>query len=258
MNYYLPFIPERPSKPRSRGITMVMDKGLSLNEAENLIETGSQLIDFVKLGFGTSYITNKLDEKIRLYKSANISPYFGGTLFEAFIIRNMFKEYIEILQKFKIETVEVSDGSMCMEFDKKCEYINTLSKSFSVLSEVGSKDCEVVLSPDVWVKMLNAELNAGAFKVITEARESGNVGIYTSNGNADKDLIHEIISNVPVENIIWEAPNKPQQVWFLKLLGSNVNLGNIAPNEIIPLETLRLGLRGDTFLSFLPDNLIKH
>lgn len=256
MNFKLPHIPERPLKPRNAGITMVMDKGLSINEADNLIQSSNHLVDFVKLGFGTSYITNNLKEKISLYKSSNIIPYFGGTLFEAFVIRNMFEDYMKLLNQYKIETVEVSDGSMCIEFDKKCEYINILSKHFTVLSEVGSKDCEVVLSPDKWVSMLNAELEAGSYKVITEARESGNVGIYKSNGSADTSIINEIISNVPVENIIWEAPNKPQQVWFIKLIGSNVNLGNIAPNEVIALETLRLGLRGDTFMSFLPEELI--
>jgi len=256
MNYYLPYIPERPAKPRNSGITMVMDKGLSLNEAENLIESSGELVDFVKLGFGTSYLTNKLEEKISLYKAANIRPYFGGTLFEAFVIRDMFDDYMKLLDKYKLETCEVSDGSMCLDFEKKCNYINILSKSFTVLSEVGSKDCEVILSQDKWVSMLNAELSAGSFKVITEARESGNVGIYKSNGNADEMLIYEIISKVPVDDILWEAPNKPQQAWFIKLLGSNTNLGNIAPDDVIPLETLRLGLRGDTFLKFLPKNLI--
>jgi phosphosulfolactate synthase len=255
MNYSLPFIPERPVKPRNSGITMVMDKGLCINEAANLIDASGSLVDFVKLGFGTSYITNKLEEKINLYKAAGIRPYFGGTLFEAFIIRGMFDEFIHLLDKYKIETVEVSDGSICLDFEMKCKYINTLAKSFLVLSEVGSKDCNVVFTPEKWVLMLNSELQAGSYKVITEARESGNVGIYNSNGNADTVLINEIIAQVPVENIIWEAPNKSQQAWFVNLLGSNVNLGNIASDEVIALETLRLGLRSDTFLSFLPESL---
>jgi len=255
MNYNLPFIPERPKKPRNYGLTMVMDKGLSLSEAEAMVEAGADYIDFVKFGFGTSLITNKLEEKIKLYKQAGIRPYFGGTLFELFIIRGMFDDFCKFVDKYKLDLAEVSDGSMDMDNDAKCEYITKLSKKFTVISEVGSKRVDVHISDEEWVAMMNKELKAGSFKVIAEARESGNIGIYNSNQSANTKLIEDIVHHVKIENVIWEAPIKSQQAWFINLLGANVNLGNIATNEVIPLETLRLGLRGDTFFQFLPKEL---
>ncbi len=257
MNIKLPFVPKRPEKIRESGITMVMDKGISLKETENLIDASAEFIDFVKFGFGTSLLCTQLPEKICAYKNAGIRPYFGGTLFEAFVIRDMFKEYLRYLDTCEITTVEVSDGSMFMPHDKKCEYIYELSKNFYVISEVGSKDASVNFSKEEWKNMMQKELDAGAKKVIAEARESGNVGIYKSTGSADEDLIGYILNHISPEKIIWEAPLKPQAVWFIKKIGPNVNLGNIAPNEVIPTETLRLGLRGDTFLDFLPENLKK-
>jgi phosphosulfolactate synthase len=256
MNFNLPHIPERAVKPREKGITMMMDKGLSLNEAENFISSSGHLTDLVKLGFGTSYISNNLAEKIKLYQKANIKVYLGGTLFEAFIVRNMFDDYRKLLDKLKLDTAEVSDGSLEMNHDKKCEYINTLSKQVTVLSEVGSKEEGIIIHPAKWIKMMTKELEAGSWKVIAEARESGNVGIYHRDGKAHTMLIDKIMSRVPAEKIMWESPQKPQQVWFIKLLGANVNLGNIAPNDVISLETLRLGLRGDTFFHFLPKDLV--
>lgn len=255
MNYNLPFIPERPKKPRNFGLTMVMDKGLSLSEAEAMVEAGADYIDFVKFGFGTSLITNKLEEKIKLYKQAGIRPYFGGTLFELFIIRGMFDDFCKFVDKYKLDLTEVSDGSMDMDNDVKCEYITKLSKNFTVISEVGSKRVDVHISDEEWVAMMNKELKAGSWKVIAEARESGNIGIYNSNQSANTKLIDDIVHHVKIENVIWEAPIKSQQAWFINLLGANVNLGNIATNEVIPLETLRLGLRGDTFFQFLPKEL---
>ncbi|HBX52864.1 MAG: phosphosulfolactate synthase [Bacteroidetes bacterium RIFOXYA12_FULL_35_11] len=257
MNFKLPFVPERPQKQRESGITMVMDKGLSLKESENMIEASSEYIDFVKFGFGTSMLCNQLHDKIKAYKDADIRPYFGGTLFEAFVIRNMFKEYLRYLDVCEITTVEVSDGSMYIPHEKKCEYIRELSKDFYVISEVGSKDASVNFSAEQWKEMMQKELDAGAKKVIAEARESGNVGIYKSTGSADEDLIGYILNHISPEKIIWEAPLKPQVVWFIKKIGPNVNLGNIAPNEVISTETLRLGLRGDTFLDFLPEEFVK-
>lgn len=255
MNFNLPHIPERPSKPREKGITMMMDKGMSLREAENFISASGHLTDLVKLGFGTSFISNNLQEKIKLYQDANIKVYLGGTLFEAFIVRNMFDDYRKLLDKLKLNTAEVSDGSLEMDHDKKCEYINILSKQATVLSEVGSKEEGIIIHPAKWIKMMTKELEAGSWKVIAEARESGNVGIYHRDGKAHTLLIDKILSKVPAEKIMWESPQKPQQVWFIKLLGANVNLGNIAPNDVISLETLRLGLRGDTFFHFLPKEL---
>jgi phosphosulfolactate synthase len=251
----LPFLPGRPVKPRDSGITMVMDKGLSIREAEDFMSVGSEYTDLVKLGFGTSVITPGFDKKIKIYKKAGVIPYFGGTLFEAFIIRNMFREFVEFLDKYQIEMVEVSDGSYDIEHPKKLEYIRSLIKRGTVISEVGSKKKEVVYTPEEWVAMMRAELDAGSLKVIAEARESGTTGIYNEDGSINNKIISAISEHVKLENVIWEAPLKSQQAWFIKHFGANVNLGNIAPNEIIPLETLRLGLRGDTFFQFLPDNL---
>jgi len=255
MNNVLPFLPERTAKPRNSGLTMVMDKGLSVREAEDFISVGSEYTDFVKLGFGTSLITPGFDKKIHLYKKAGVIPYFGGTLFEAFIIRNMFSEYVDFLDKYEVEMVEVSDGSYDFEHKKKLEYISSLAERFTVISEVGSKKANVVYTPDEWVSLMRAELNAGSIKVIAEARESGTTGIYNEDGSINSKIISAISDNVKLENVIWEAPLKSQQAWFIKHFGANVNLGNIAPTEIIPLESLRLGLRGDTFFQFLPDEL---
>lgn len=255
MKKVLPFMPERPAKPRNSGITMVMDKGLSIREAEDFMSVGSEYTDFVKLGFGTSLITPGFEKKIAIYKKSGAIPYFGGTLFEAFIVRNMFREYIEFLDKHEIDLVEVSDGSFDIEHKKKLEYISRLSERGTVISEVGSKKKDVVFSPEEWVAMMKAELNAGSVKVIAEARESGTTGIYYEDGSINNKIISAIAEHVKLENVIWEAPLKSQQAWFIEHFGANVNLGNIAPNEIIPLESLRLGLRGDTFFQFLPDDL---
>ncbi|OFX42661.1 MAG: phosphosulfolactate synthase [Bacteroidetes bacterium GWA2_30_7] len=251
----IPFLPERAGKPRTKGITMMMDKGLSLNEAENFVSSSGDYTDFVKFGFGTALITKNLEAKIKLYKEANIKPYLGGTLFEIFIIRGLFDDYRKLIDKLKLEVAEVSDGAITMNHNDKCKYINILSKQVTVLSEVGSKDAGVTIPPEEWNSMMKTELNAGAWKVIAEARESGNLGIYNSDGKANKSLIDNILFDIAPEKVLWEAPQKSQQVWFIKLLGANVNLGNISNNEVISLETLRLGLRGDTFSQFLPDSL---
>lgn len=233
---------------------MMMDKGLGLRETENFIEASGHLTDLVKFGFGTSYMTQNLGEKVRLYQEAGIRPYFGGTLFEAFYARGMVKDYVKLLDKYNLDLVEVSDGSILLNHDEKCEIIRTLAKERTVLSEVGSKDSGIIVSPAKWIKMMSSELEAGSWKVIAEGRESGNVGVFRPNGSAHTLLINRIIAKVSPEDILWEAPIKQQQVWFIKLFGHNVNLGNIAPNEIIPLECLRLGLRGDTFFEFLPQD----
>ena len=251
MNYHLSKLPERTYKPRNTGLTMVMDKGLSIREVEDLIDTCGTYVDIVKFGWATSFVTSRLEDKIKLFKDAGIPCYFGGTLFEAFIIRDQFDDYRKTLDKFQIEHVEVSDGSIELDHNRKCEYIQTLSKDFTVLSEVGSKDAEKIIPPYKWIEQMQTELDAGAWKVIGEAREAGNVGLFRDSGEVRQGLVEEILTKIPSDKIIWEAPQKTQQVWFIKLSGSNVNLGNIAPNEVIPLETIRLGLRGDTFSFFL-------
>lgn len=251
MNFDLEKIPFRTSKPRQNGLTMVMDKGLSVREIENLIEVAGPHIDIVKLGWATSYVTPNLSEKLKVYKNAGIPVYFGGTLFEAFVIRNQFDDYRRVLDKYGLQFAEVSDGSIEIPHDEKCGYISQLSSQVTVISEVGSKDAQKIFAPYKWIKMMTAELEAGSWKLIAESRESGNVGIYRDSGEVREGLVDEILTQIPEEKIIWEAPQKGQQVWFIKLLGANVNLGNIAPAEVIPLETIRLGLRGDTFNHFI-------
>lgn len=248
----LNFIPERTTTPRSHGLTMVMDKGLSIGEVENLISIAKPYIDLVKLGFGTAYVTPNLDKKIAKYQAANIPIYFGGTLFEAFIIRNQFEDFIAAAKHFNLKHVEVSDGSITIPHAEKCKYIERLAnEGFTVLSEVGSKDAANVMAPYKWLEQMHNELKAGSSYVIAEAREAGNIGIYRGSGEVREGLIEEILTKIPAEKIIWEAPQKAQQLFFLNLLGCNCNLGNIAPNEIISLEAMRIGLRGDTFNLYL-------
>jgi phosphosulfolactate synthase len=251
MNYSLNNIPDRPSKPRQSGLTMVMDKGLSLRQVEDFIDVAGVHTDIVKLGWATSYVTPNLKEKLALYRSAGLPVYFGGTLFEAFVIRNQFDDYRKVLDQFGMEYAEVSDGSITIDHDEKCGYIQKLAEQVTVISEVGSKDAKKIFAPYKWIKLMKAEIQAGSWKVIAEAREGGNVGIYRDSGEVREGLVDEILTEIPEETIIWEAPQKEQQVWFIKLIGSNVNLGNIAPSEVIPLETIRLGLRGDTFDHFI-------
>lgn len=252
MNFSLPFIPERTTQPRMHGVTMMMDKGLSLREAEHFIEGNAHLTDIVKFGFGTAMVAKQLEEKLALYRSAGLRPYFGGTLFEVFFARGKFDDYLRFLDKYKLDLAEISDGSIIIDHDEKLELIRKMAEHRTVLSEVGSKDSGILISPGRWIKMMSSELEAGSWKVIAEGREAGNVGVFRPNGTAHTMLINKIIAKVKPEDILWEAPQKNQQVWFIKLFGANVNLGNIAPNEVIPLECLRLGLRGDTFFEFLP------
>jgi phosphosulfolactate synthase len=251
MNFNLTQIPDRSQKPRSRGLTMVMDKGLSVAEATNFMSVAHPHVDIVKLGFGTSFVTPNLREKLDVYQSYNIPVYFGGTLFEAFLIRNQFDEYINVCKQYGISYMEVSDGSIEIPHAEKCGYIEKLTKHGTVLSEVGSKDAAHIIPPYKWIELMRAELSAGATYVIAEARESGNVGIYRGSGEVREGLVQEILTQIPEEKIIWEAPQKAQQLYFIELIGHNVNLGNIAPTEVLPLEAMRIGLRGDTFHLFL-------
>lgn len=252
-NIDLSHIPARTAKPRTSGLTMVMDKGISLRHTQDFVESYSDYVDFVKLGFGTSVMSKNVKEKIKIYKDAGIKTYLGGTLFEAFVARGKFDEYQKFIDDYGLDTAEVSDGSINMEHDSKCEYISRLAKNFTVLSEVGSKEEGIIIHPAKWVSMMKAELEAGSFKVIAEARESGTVGIFHKNGSAHSMLVTRITSKIKVEDIIWETPQKSQQVYFINLFGANVNVGNIGVDDVIPLETLRIGLRGDTFFNYLPE-----
>ncbi|MEI6584303.1 MAG: phosphosulfolactate synthase [Chitinophagia bacterium] len=251
MNFHLTQMPERTPKPRVSGVTMVMDKGLSIPEVEQFLSVGNPHTDLLKLGFGTSYVTPNLREKINVYHQHQMPIYFGGTLFEAFLIRNQFDDFIAVCKDYGITHVEVSDGSISIPHSEKCGYIEKLTKHFTVLSEVGSKDAAHIIPPYKWIELMRAELAAGSTYVIAEAREAGNVGIYRGSGEVREGLVQEILTQIPAEKIIWEAPQKAQQLYFLELIGCNVNLGNISPHEIIPLEAMRIGLRGDTFDLYL-------
>jgi phosphosulfolactate synthase len=253
----LSHLPHRETKPRVTGINMVMDKGLSVREASDLMETAGHLVDFLKLGFGTSVFTRNVKEKVKIYRDAGCKVYVGGTLLEAYIVRGQFEQYLQYINHLGVDAAEVSDGSIVLPHEEKCRYISLLARERVVLSEVGAKEADVVLDPALWKTEMQHELQAGSTYVIGEARESGTVGLYNHSGKADTSLIDDILTAVPAGKIIWEAPLKTQQVWFIRQLGHNVNLGNIAPADTIALETLRNGLRGDTFFDFLPETLQK-
>lgn len=250
MPFSLNNLPKRTAKPRDKGLTLVLDKGYSVRQAEDFVEVCSEYIDIIKLGWGTSYVTQNLEQKLSVYKNAGIPVYLGGTLFEAYMLRGQLEAYIALLKKYDINYVEVSNGTIWLSEEKKRQIIRDLSHDFYVLSEVGSKNPNEVIPPYKWVRIIEKELEAGARKVICEARESGTVGVFRPNGEVRSGLIDEIADQISVDNLIFEAPQKEQQVWFIRKFGSNVNLGNIQPSEVISLETLRLGLRSDTLMDF--------
>jgi phosphosulfolactate synthase len=232
---------------------MVNDKGLSIAEARNLVSGAGPHVDLVKLAFGTPLVTTGLKEKIEIFQNADIPVYFGGLLFEAFVIRNQFNDFLDLLKQYNISYIEVSDGSIDITHEEKCGYIEKLSKYGLVLSEIGSKDKdrEHITPPYQWIKLMQAELQAGSTYIVAEAREAGTVGIYRNSGEVREGLVQEILTKVPAEKILWEAPQKDQQLYFLQLIGANANLGNINPSEVIALEAMRVGLRGDTFELYL-------
>ena len=244
-------LPARPSKPRSQGITHVIDKGLALRQVENLFDTAGSYVDIVKLGWGTSYVTHNLKEKIELYRSFSTPVVCGGTLFEAVIARGKLEEYRRWLSENGFSHVEVSDGTIEIPREEKLELIAELAQDFVVMSEVGSKDSEVVFAPYQWVQWLKEDLDAGAWKVITEGREGGTAGIFRATGDMRTGLIDEIVHEIDLSELIFEAPTTHSQAWFVQKYGPDVNLGNIPPEEVIPLETLRLGLRSDTLKEVL-------
>ena len=251
MKKILTQLPVRTSNPRENGLTMMMDKGLSFRQAEDFLASNIKHTDIIKLGFGTSIITPNVAKKIKLYQDNGMMVYAGGTLFEAFAIRKQLDDYKKYMQDIGLNMVEISDGSMHMEHDVKCKIISDFTKDFKVISEVGSKDASVEISSENWCDWMHNELSAGSWKVIAEAREGGNVGICDGVGGIKSELIDEITNKIAIDKILWEAPNKNQQIWFINKFGPNVNLGNISPDGVIPLECLRLGLRGDTFNNYL-------
>jgi phosphosulfolactate synthase len=243
-------LPERSRKPRENGITHVLDKGMGLVQIRDLFAICADYVDIVKLGWGTAYVTPNLKEKVALYQELGIPVCFGGTLFEAALLQNKLEEYIAAVKSFDMDCIEISDGTIEIKEADKLALIRRLTKEFRVLSEVGSKDETVVIAPFKWVDSIKRELDAGAWKVITEGRESGTVGVYQPGGEVKEGLIDEIKSAVDPDQLLFEAPIKKQQAWFIKQFGANVNLGNIQPEEVISVETLRVGVRGDTLLHF--------
>jgi len=243
---------EREEKPRQKGITMVLDKGLGLETAESLMNISGDYVDYLKFGWGTSIVHEQdiIKDKVAMYKSHNITPYTGGTLFELAYMNDKLEEFFQEAHDLGFEAIEVSDGSTTISHDKKLECIESAKKDgFEVLSEVGKKDpgLDKELSLDERIEYMQNELEAGSSLIIVEAREGGkNIGIYDKAGNAKEDEIDYILDNFDGNKIIWEAPNKDQQVFFILKLGNDVNLGNVSTDDITSLETLRRGLRGDT------------
>lgn len=243
---------EREEKPRQKGITMVLDKGLGLETAESLMNISGDYVDYLKFGWGTSIVHEQdiIKDKVAMYKSHNITPYTGGTLFELAYMNDKLEEFFQEAHDLGFEAIEVSDGSTTISHDKKLECIESAKKDgFEVLSEVGKKDpgLDKELSLNERIEYMQNELEAGSSLIIVEAREGGkNIGIYDKAGNAKEDEIDYILDNFDGNKILWEAPNKDQQVFFILKLGNDVNLGNVSTDDITSLETLRRGLRGDT------------
>ncbi len=244
-------LPARSSKPREAGLTHVIDKGLDLRAVEGLFDTAGDYVDVVKLGWGTSYVTQNLEQKIALLRSFATPVVCGGTLFEAAFVRDKLNEYRAWLEGHGFSHVEISDGAISLPRERKLEVIAEFARDFIVLSEVGSKDAEVEYAPHLWVEWIREELAAGAWKVITEAREGGTAGIFLPTGEMRTGLVDEIADGIALDDLLFEAPTKAAQAWFVKQFGAEVNLGNIPPDEVIPLETLRLGLRADTLKEVL-------
>lgn len=242
-----------PPKPRSSRRTQVLDKGLGPRQTQDLVDVAGHLIDLVKLGWGTALVTSGLTSKIEQYRSAEIDVCLGGTMLELFYHRNEVPVFEEYLASISMTHVEVSDGTIEMPVDDKLELISHFAENHTVYSEVGQKDPDVVVTPAKWLAAIRRELDAGASKVILEGRESGTAGMYRSSGEIRMGLIDEILdAGISPELLIFEAPNKASQTWFIRHIGPNVNLANVAPEDVISLETLRLGLRADTLLDIHP------
>ena len=239
-------LPDRSAKPRQQGITHVLDRGLSLAAVDGLIEVAGEFVDLVKLGWGTALATGNLEPKLDRYRAHGITVVLGGTLTELAIAQDRLDRLVAWVHHLKLDHIEISDGTITLAHERKLELIERLAKEFVVLSEVGSKDDTRIMAPYRWVELIQKELAAGAWKVIAEARESGNVGIFRHDGEVRMGLIDEIVHAIAPEEILFEAPRKDQQVWFVRRFGPNVNLGNIPPEDVLALETIRLGLRSDT------------
>jgi phosphosulfolactate synthase len=240
-------LPHRSDKPRERGVTHVIDRGLSIAEVDGLMEVAGNSVDIVKLGWGTALRTGNLEHKLARYRQHGVPVMLGGTLTEIAIAQDRLDSLVGWVHALGLEHFEISDGTIALEHGRKVELIERLSKEFVVLSEVGSKDDTGAITPPYrWVEMMRAELGAGAWKVIAEGREAGTAGIFRPTGEVREGLIGEVVHDIDPGQIMFDAPRKHQQVWFVRRFGPEVNLSNIAPNDVLALETLRLGLRSDT------------
>ena len=239
-------LPSRSPKPREQGLTHVLDRGLSVAEVDGLMEVAGEFVDFVKLGWGTAVATGNLEAKLERYRAHRVPVVLGGTLTEVAIAQRKLDGLVAWVHELGLAHVEVSDGTIALDHEEKLRIIERLAREFTVFSEVGSKDDTKIMAPYRWVEQIRTELEAGAWKVIAEARESGTVGLYRADGEVRMGLVDEIAHEVDPARLVFEAPRKDQQVWFLRRFGPEVNLGNIPPEDVLSLETLRLGLRSDT------------
>lgn len=251
-------LPDRPEKPREKGLTHMLDKGLSPDRVEQILEVAAEIVDLVKLGWGTAVVTPNLERKLDVYRAADIPFLFGGSLFEAYFLRDQVDDYRRLLDRLDVHHLEISAGAVSMPHEDKLEFIELFARDFTVLSEVGSKDSSDIMPPYRWVEFMQAELEAGSWKVIAESREAGTAGLFRPNGEVRTGLVDEIVTRVDPRDILFEAPKKEQQAWLIRNQGANVNLGNIPPDEVVPLETLRRGLRGDTLFEFLTPGVTPH
>jgi phosphosulfolactate synthase len=240
-------LPGRSDKPRQQGITHVLDRGLSITEVDGLIEVAGASVDIVKLGWGTALATENLEAKLARYRQHCIPVVLGGSLTELAIAQDRLEELVAWVKELGLVYFEISDGTIALKHEHKLELISRLARDFTVLSEVGSKDDTGAITPPyLWVEQMRGELEAGAWKVIAEGRESGTAGIFRPTGEVREGLIDEIVHEIDQASILFDAPRKDQQVWFVRRFGPEVNLGNVPAGEVLALETLRLGLRSDT------------
>ena len=238
--------PTRTAKPRDAGITHVLDDGKGPQEIRDRLDVCGEFVDIVKLGWGTGYVSDRLEEKLELYRRRDVEPCFGGTLFEVAVMQDRFEPFREKLLDLDIDLVEVSAGVISLDHDEKCEYVERLAEDFTVLSEVGRKDDAEQLDLEAWGERVVREREAGAWKIVAEGRASGSTGVYGDDGGVRDDVVERITGDLDPEEIVFETPQRSQQVWFIEQLGPSANLGNIDLDDAIGLETLRQGLRGDT------------
>ena len=240
-------LPERTSKPRAEGLTAITDTGLPTVELQGILEDFHEFLDIAKLGVGSAYVTPTLGEKLELYRSYNVVPYFGGTLFEKFYHQNCLEDYLDYLAHWNVDWIEVSTGTIDITLEARVELVQRLCQDFTVLCEVGSKDKDAIMPPSKWIQEMSTLLEAGCRYVITEGRDSGTAGVYRPSGEIRTGLVSDIIHTIDTQKIIFEAPKPSSQMFFINHVGANVNLGNVSARDLVLLETQRQALRYETF-----------